>query len=385
MAFILINFNKLQNFIQMKKTSLLLLLSGLIFWQCGSAPQPVTYHIKGKITGLENKKAYLASLDKNLQPVYLDTVVVKDSIFDFVVPKQNPGIAIISFEDAQTRIPLIIGDGNVDINVDKYSPFESDISNSTSQLTKKFFEYERHAIKDKRRGMILMQEYRLQRDEKKRDSMKNVFEQWQKNAEAYQYDYIDKNKDIVGLIVMQTILLSQEADYQKIRKSFESYPGNVKKSKLGKYVNTLILTKGATEIGGKAPNFIGTTPDGKKLSLTQAMGKVTIIDFWASWCRPCRMENPYVVEIYHKYHDQGLNIIGVSLDKNKEAWMRAIKDDGLQWQHVSSLKFWQEPIAKLYGVMSIPQTFIIDAKGIIRAKNLKRQELEKKIKELLEE
>jgi thiol-disulfide isomerase/thioredoxin len=115
------------------------------------------------------------------------------------------------------------------------------------------------------------------------------------------------------------------------------------------------------------------------------MGKVTIIDFWASWCRPCRTENPYVVEIYNKYHDQGLNIIGVSLDKTKEAWLKAIEDDGLKWQHVSELKFWQDPIAKKYGVMSIPQTFILDAKGIIRAKNLRRQDLENKIKELIEE
>ena len=369
----------------MKKSSLLLILLGIILWNCGSAPKPVLFHIKGKITGLDNKKAFLSSLDKNMQPVGLDTVVVKDSLFDFVIPKQNPTIGIISFEDSKTRIPLIIGDGNIDIIVDKYNPFNSDISKSTSQLTKKFFEYERYAEKDKRKGMIIMQKYRLQTNEKKRDSLKTAFEQWRKKAENYQYDYIKKNKDIVGLIIMQTILLTQGADFKKIRDAFNTYPDNIKKSDLGKYINKLILTKGATEIGGKAPNFVGTTPEGKKLSLTQAMGKVTIIDFWASWCRPCRMENPYVVQIYNKYHDRGLNIIGVSLDKDKRAWLRAIKDDGLKWQHVSSLKYWNEPIAKQYGVMSIPQTFIIDAKGIIRAKNLRRQELEKKIKELLEE
>ncbi len=369
----------------MKKSSLLLLLLGILLWNCGSAPKPVLYHIKGKISGLENKKAFLSKLDKNMQTVSLDTVVIKDSIFDFTIPKQNPTIGIISFEDGKTRIPLIIGDGNIDIIVDKYNPFDSDISKSTSQLTKKFFDYERLAEKDKRDGMILMQKYRLQTDEKKRDSLKNAFEQWRKKAENYQYEYIKNNKDIVGLIIMQTILLSKDADFKKVREAFNTYPENVKKSELGKFVNTLILTKGATEIGGKAPNFVGTTPDGKKLSLTQAMGKVTIIDFWASWCRPCRRENPQVVKIYNKYHDRGLNIIGVSLDKDKRAWMRAIKEDGLKWQHVSSLKFWNEPIAKLYGVLSIPQTFIIDAKGIIRAKNLRGQELEKKIKELLEE
>ena len=369
----------------MKKACILLILLGFILWQCGSAPKPVMYHIKGKITGLENKKVYLSSFDKKMQLVKLDTVTVKDSIFDFEIPKQNPKIAIISFEDGKLRMPVIMGDGDVDMLVDKYSPFESDLSKSTSQLTKKFFEYERYAKKDKEKGMLLMQKFRLQPDEKKRDSLKNEFDKWRKTAEAYQYDYINKNKDIVGLIIMQTIIASKDADFQKIRNAFDTYPKTVKNSDLGKYVHTIILTKGATEIGGKAPNFTGTTPEGKKLSLTQAMGKVTIIDFWASWCRPCRNENPYVVEIYNKYHDQGLNIIGVSLDKNKESWVHAIKADGLNWQHVSNLKHWQEPIAKMYGVMSIPQTFIIDAKGVIRAKNLRRKELENKIKELLEE
>ena len=369
----------------MKKTSLLLILLGLLLWQCGSTPKPVMYDVKGKIAGLENKKAYLSSFDKNLKSMALDTVTVTDSIFDFKVPQQNPTIAIISFEGTKLRIPVIIGDGNVDMIVDQYSPFKSDLSKTTSQLTQKFFQYERYVTKDKQKGMLLMQKYRTQADPKKRDSIKMAFDQWRKDAEAYQYDYINKNKDIVGLIVMQSILSSPDADFEKIRKTFETYPANTKTTNLGKYINTLILTKGATEIGGKAPNFTGTTPDGKKLTLTQAMGKVTIIDFWASWCRPCRNENPYVVEIYNKYHDQGLNIIGVSLDKNKESWVRAIKDDGLKWLHVSNLKFWQEPIAKLYGVMSIPQTFIIDAKGIIRAKNLRREELEKKIKELLDE
>ncbi len=369
----------------MKKTSLLLILLGLLFWQCGSVPQPVRYHIKGKITGMDNKKVYLSSFDKNLKSIDLDTVTIIDSIFNFNIQQQNPMIAIIKFEDAKLRIPVIMGDGNIDMVVDKYNPFESDLTNTTSQLTKKFFQYEAYANKDKQQGMILMQKYRTQADSIKRDSIKNAFDRWRKNAEAYQYDYINKNKDIVGLIVMQSIAVSKDADFKKIRTAFNSYPENVKKSILGKHINTLILTKGATEIGGKAPNFTGITPEGKKLSLTQAMGKVTVIDFWASWCRPCRNENPYVVEIYNKYHDQGLNIIGISLDKNKESWLHAIKDDGLKWQHVSSLKFWQEPIAKLYGVMAIPQTFIIDAKGIIRAKNLKRQELENKIKELLEE
>ncbi len=366
----------------------ILLLFGIIFMSgCGSNPKPVTYKFTGQIAGYDQKKAIISVFDKNMASKPLDTVIIKDSIFEFTYPKQKPNVAVISIEDLKTKIPVIIGDGDIVIKIDpnQLNPFKNDISKSTSALTKKFFDYENYALKDKEKGMILLQKYRVGATEKQRDSIKQLYEQWRQKAEAYQYDYINQNKDYVGLIIMQGLLTSQTPDLQKIRKAFETYPPAVKTTNLGKYINTYILTKGATEIGGKAPNFVGTTPEGKKLSLNQAMGKVTIIDFWASWCRPCRAENPYVVQIYDKYHDQGLNIIGVSLDKNKESWLKAIEDDGLKWQHVSELKFWQDPIAKMYSVMSIPQTFILDAKGIIRAKNLRREKLEAKVVELLNE
>jgi len=369
----------------MKKNSLLIIILSLLLWHCGSAPKPVIYKLKGHIAGLNLKKAYLSTFDKELKSKTLDTIEVQDSIFQFNVPQQNPTIAIISFKASKIRIPVIIGDGDIDMIVDESNPFKSDLAKTTSQLTHKFFQYENYALKDKEKGMLLMQKYRVAPSQAKRDSLKKAFAAWRQAAEAYQYDFIAKNKNIVGLIVMQSLLNAQNTDFEQIRKTFESYPLLVKTSNLGKYINTFLLTKGATEIGGKAPNFVGTTPDGKKLSLTQAMGRVTIIDFWASWCRPCRMENPYMVQIYNKYHDQGLNIIGISLDKNKESWLSAIKDDGLKWQQVSDLKFWQDPIAKAYGVTAIPQTFILDAKGVIRAKNLRREALEKKIKALMDE
>jgi len=368
----------------MKKIVLLLFLS-FSLWYCGNAPKPVLYKVKGKIDINKPQKVYLISFDKNLKAKPLDTVLLQDSIFEFKVHQQSPTIALISFEKDKLKIPVIIGDGDIDMLVDKANPFQSDLAKTSSRMTHKFFQYENDAMKDRQKGVVLMQAYRLEKNEAKRDSIKNVFANWRKNAEENQYQYVEQNKDIVGLIVMQNLLNAQDVDFKRVRDAFNSYPANVQKTDIGKYINTFLLSKGATEIGGQAPNFTGTTPEGKKISLTQAMGKVTVIDFWASWCRPCRMENPYLVEIYNKYHDQGLNVIGVSLDKNKESWLKAIQDDGIKWQQVSELKFWQDPIAKKYGVTSIPQTFILDAKGIIRAKNLRREELEKKIKELLEE
>ena len=115
-------------------------------------------------------------------------------------------------------------------------------------------------------------------------------------------------------------------------------------------------------------------------------GKVTIIDFWAAWCGPCRRENPNVVKTYKKYHEKGLEIISVSLDKpgEKDRWLKAIKDDNLTWHHVSNLKYFNDPVARLYNIRSIPSTYILDEDGKIVAKNLRGARLEAKIKELLD-
>jgi len=125
---------------------------------------------------------------------------------------------------------------------------------------------------------------------------------------------------------------------------------------------------------------------GLTLILAPWLFKVTMIDFWASWCKPCRRENPHIVNVYNKFHDKGLEIIGVSLDRTgqKDRWIKAIADDKLAWQQVSNLQFWQDPIARTYSVRSIPASFILDENGKIIAKNLRGPALEAKMKELLD-
>jgi thiol-disulfide isomerase/thioredoxin len=135
--------------------------------------------------------------------------------------------------------------------------------------------------------------------------------------------------------------------------------------------------------GKKAIDITATTPDGKSVSLMQMKGKVTLIDFWASWCGPCRKENPNVLKVYNMFHDKGFNILGVSLDDKADAWKGAIMEDGLPWVHVSDLKGWQSKPAKDYAIQAIPQTILIDANGTILAKNLTSAELEAKLTQLL--
>ena len=145
-----------------------------------------------------------------------------------------------------------------------------------------------------------------------------------------------------------------------------------------------------TNVGDKAKDIVLMSVDGKEMKMSSIKGKVVLLDFWASWCGPCRMENPNLVKSYEKYKDlkyktgKGFEVYSVSLDKNKEAWVAAIAKDKLVWQyHVSDLKGWQSAAGALYGVSFIPQNFLIDGNGVIVAKNLRGEELDKALDKLL--
>lgn len=145
------------------------------------------------------------------------------------------------------------------------------------------------------------------------------------------------------------------------------------------------------EVGNRAPELAFASPDGKIINLSDYRGKLVLIDFWASWCMPCRVENPNLVKVYDTYKDkkfkggEGFTIYSVSLDLKKDAWITAIKDDGLSWEaHVSDLKGWNAVPAAMYQVMSIPANLLIDGQGIILAKNLRADALDSTVKGLLE-
>jgi len=137
--------------------------------------------------------------------------------------------------------------------------------------------------------------------------------------------------------------------------------------------------------GAEAPDLVGPTPEGTSYSLSQMRGKTVLIDFWASWCGPCRRENPNVVALYNKYKNKGFDILGVSLDREEGAWKKAIEQDGLTWHHISDLQGWKSAHAAMYSVSSIPQTLLLDAQGKIIQRNLRGEQLADKLREIFGE
>jgi len=164
---------------------------------------------------------------------------------------------------------------------------------------------------------------------------------------------------------------------------FQSFSSGLRASALGQSVQGFIRADEARLGPGKvAPDFRAQTPEEKGVTLHEMRGQYVLLDFWASWCAPCRMENPFIVEDYQRYREKGFTVLSFSLDENKAAWQGAIKADGLEWQHASDLQGWHSEIVKTYMVTQVPRNFLIDPEGKIVAVDLRGDELRRELEKL---
>jgi peroxiredoxin len=195
--------------------------------------------------------------------------------------------------------------------------------------------------------------------------------------------FIQENPDsFVSLNALESYAYS--ADYVDIAPLYNNLSAAIKATDAGKKFGERLPKLKAVALGATAPEFAEADTAGKVISLSSFRGKYVLIDFWASWCGPCRRENPNVVKAYNAYKGKNFTILGVSLDRPnaKDKWLAAIHKDGLTWNHVSDLKFWDSKAADLYAVRGIPQNFLLDPKGKIIGKNLRGEDLQKKLAEL---
>ncbi|WP_423149522.1 redoxin domain-containing protein [Rubrolithibacter danxiaensis] len=212
----------------------------------------------------------------------------------------------------------------------------------------------------------------------KEEVLSELMPKFQENMDKFSkeaLDFANDNKDnLAGFYAIGTIDQTQyEPELIQYAEDIKSkFPDN---KAVKSFVERMESVK-SVSVGHAAPNFTLPTPDGKQMQLNDFKGKYVLLDFWASWCAPCRQESPNLVRIYNKFKDKNFTILGVSLDKSKDAWLKAIKDDNLNWNHVSELKEWNGEVNATYKVEGIPASFVINPEGKIVAKNLTSNELE---------
>lgn len=191
-----------------------------------------------------------------------------------------------------------------------------------------------------------------------------------------------KPNDINTIALIQKVG-GYDPDYTELRNLFRGLDRKVKRSTKGKIFQRYLDALKNTQPGKKAPSITQFDQAGEPFALSDLKGQYVLVDFWASWCPPCREENPKLVKTYEEFKDKNFEILGVSFDREFDPWIKAIKDDKLTWKHVSDLQGWDNAAGLAYGIKAIPQNILVDPEGKVVARNLHGEELDKKLREIL--
>jgi thiol-disulfide isomerase/thioredoxin len=368
----------------MKKYFFTALLFGILI-ACNTTPDG--FKLEGTLSGeVENgTQVFLKKTDDANQLIEVDTTTIENGKYTFSGTSALPELHYLLINSMRGNIPVVLENGSIEVSAQKDSlAFAKMKGTLQNDLFADFLEESRSLARRARSMSDEMRNATAQQDTASMTSLRDEYFELQEEAKTFEVKFAKEHPEaLISALIIEKSLATKGLPENEIKELYEALTPTIKETVVGQRIKDKLDKLENTSIGSKAPNFTAPTPTGDELALNDVLGKVTIVDFWAAWCKPCRAENPNVVQVYNKYHDKGLNILGVSLDRRAEDWTKAIEDDGLVWNHVSNIQYFDE-IAELYNVKAIPATFILDENGVIIAKDLRGAALENKISELLQ-
>ena len=346
------------------------------------------YAIVGEAVGLDGQTVTLKQY-RDLQPFDVATATIKDGKFTFEGHSAFPEFTML-FIGNQGPLQFFVENSNIRILIDKENIGQSVVAGSKeNDVFKEFIDgLEKFAKQQK----LLNDSYVSLRSSSvaSPDAEMNIRVQMEKLNEdrnALMVSHIQKypNRTSTAFIIISVQLL-QVIPLTNLEVIAQGFDPKTAQSQWVKTIKDYVASQKRTDVGQPFLDITLKTPDDQPISISDyaGKGKYVLLDFWAAWCGPCRSENPRIVQLYNKYKDKGFEIVGISLDQSKEAWVKAIQDDKISWPQMSDLKYWQSAAAQLYSVSAIPFTMLLDKDGKIMAKGLRADGLTVKLAELLD-